>query len=60
MVYWIVVFFILALVAGALGFSGMAAGFSWIAQLLAVVFIGLFLASIIFGGMNRAASGHTP
>ncbi|MCA9571018.1 MAG: DUF1328 domain-containing protein [Myxococcales bacterium] len=60
MLYWIIAFFILALVAGAFGFSGLAAGFSWVAQLLAVLFVGLFLASIIFNGVNRAASGHTP
>ncbi len=60
MLYWAVVFFVLAIVAGAFGMSGLASGFSWIAQVLAVLFVGLFLASIVINGARSAAAGSTP
>jgi uncharacterized membrane protein YtjA (UPF0391 family) len=49
MLYWAVVFLIVALVAGVLGFGGvsiMAAGF---AKMLFVVFLILFVISLVFG-----------
>lgn len=49
MLYWAVVFLIVALVAGVFGFGGisvMAAGF---AKILFVVFLVLFLISLVFG-----------
>jgi uncharacterized membrane protein YtjA (UPF0391 family) len=49
MLGWAVTFVILALIAGVLGFSGIAAGLTNIAYLLAVVFLVLFIVSLIFG-----------
>jgi uncharacterized membrane protein YtjA (UPF0391 family) len=60
MLYWIIAFFVLALLFSAVGFSGAAATFSSIAQLLAVVFAVLFIASIVMGGFRNAASGSMP
>lgn len=60
MIYWIAVFFILAVAFSALGFSGAAATFGSVAQILAVIFAVLFIASIIMGGFRRAASGSLP
>jgi len=47
MLYWAVVFFVVAIVAGVLGFWGIAAGASWIAQILFVIFLALFLFSLL-------------
>ncbi len=54
MLYWAIVFFIVAIVAAVLGFwviAGMAAS---IAKILVVVFLILFVISLIFGRR------HTP
>lgn len=48
MLNWIVTFFILAILAALLGFGGLAGTFSQIAQFLAVVFVVLFVASLIY------------
>lgn len=51
---WAVIFFILAIIAGALGF-GVIAGASYaIAKVLAVVFVILLIVSIIFYIIRRA------
>ena len=60
MLFWIATFFILAVISGALGLTGAASTFSWLAQLLAVVFAVLFVASIVARGVDRAAAGGTP
>ena len=44
MLYWAAVFFIIALLAAALGFGGLASSAASIAQILFVVFLALFLA----------------
>ena len=44
MLAWIVVFFVLALIAGALGFGGLSSTFAWLAQILCVIFLVLFVA----------------
>lgn len=49
MLYWSVVFFVLAIVAAALGFGGIASAATGIAQILFFVFVVLFLASLVFG-----------
>ena len=50
MLYWALMFLIVALVAGALGFGGAVTGTAvWIAQVLFVVFIVLFLISLLTG-----------
>ncbi|MBN66678.1 MAG: DUF1328 domain-containing protein [Rickettsiales bacterium] len=51
-------FFIVALVAAAFGFGGIAAASAGIAKILFFVFLGLFVLSLIFGlarGADRAA-----
>ena len=47
MLYWAVVFFVVALVAALLGFSGIAIAFAGVAKILFFVFLVLFLISII-------------
>lgn len=48
MLNWIVTFFILAVVAAVFGFGGLAGTFANVAQFLAMIFIVLFLASLIY------------
>jgi uncharacterized membrane protein YtjA (UPF0391 family) len=49
MLRWALVFAILALVAGMLGFGGIAGDFAYIAKILLFVFLVLFVVSLIFG-----------
>ncbi len=53
MLQYAVVFLIIALVAGLLGFTGIAAGAVQIAKVLFFVFLLLFVASLIVGLMRR-------
>ena len=53
MLYYAAVFFIIALIAGMLGISGIAAGASIIAQVLFFIFSVLFLVSLIAGLVRR-------
>jgi len=53
MLHYAVVFFVIALVAALLGFTGIAAGAVEIAKMLFFVFILLFLASLIIGLIRR-------
>jgi uncharacterized membrane protein YtjA (UPF0391 family) len=51
MIKWAIIFFVLALVAGALGFGELAGAFIWLAQLLFWLFVivaGIFLALALF------------
>ena len=48
MLHYAITFFILAVIAAFLGFGGLAADFASIAQFLAMVFVVLFVASIIY------------
>jgi uncharacterized membrane protein YtjA (UPF0391 family) len=52
MLYYAVVFLIVALIAGALGFGGVAGAATGIAKVLFLIFVILFLASLVFGGMR--------
>jgi uncharacterized membrane protein YtjA (UPF0391 family) len=54
MLSWAFLFLILALIAGALGMSGIAAVSSEIAWILFVVFMILFVVSLVFGRPRRA------
>jgi uncharacterized membrane protein YtjA (UPF0391 family) len=45
MLNWVVTFFVLALVAGILGFGGLAGGMMGIARILFLVFLVLFAVS---------------
>lgn len=46
MLGWAVVFFVVALIAGALGFGGIASASAGIAQVLFVIFLILFATSL--------------
>lgn len=52
MLGWVITFFILAVVAALLGFGGLAGTFSQIAQFLAVLFVILFVASLIYNAVT--------
>ena len=49
MLRWAIAFFIIALIAGALGFSGVAGAATNIAYILAVLFLILFVVSLVVG-----------
>jgi len=49
MLYWAVVFLVVAVVAGIFGFTGIAGTSIWIAKVLFFVFIVLFVVSLLFG-----------
>jgi uncharacterized membrane protein YtjA (UPF0391 family) len=48
MLNYIVTFFILAVLAAFLGFGGLATSFAEIAKFLALVFVVLFVASLVY------------
>ena len=54
MLRWAIVFAVLALVAGLLGFIGLQGDFAYIAKILLYVFLALFVISLIFGRGSRA------
>jgi len=47
MLNYVITFFILAIVAAFLGFGGLAADFASIAQFLALIFVVLFVLSLV-------------
>ncbi|MEO8740413.1 MAG: DUF1328 domain-containing protein [Casimicrobiaceae bacterium] len=49
MIKWAVIFFIISLVAGFFGFSGVAAGSKTIAKVLFFIALVIFLVVLIFG-----------
>lgn len=49
MLGYAVTFFLLAIIAAVFGFGGMAGTLASIAQFLAVAFVVLFLASLVYG-----------
>jgi uncharacterized membrane protein YtjA (UPF0391 family) len=49
MLGWVIAFAILALLAGILGFGGLAGSFAVIAKVLLFVFVALLVISLIFG-----------
>jgi uncharacterized membrane protein YtjA (UPF0391 family) len=53
MLYWALLFFIFALVAALLGFGGLAVASAGIAKVLFVVFLVLFLVSLLTGVVRR-------
>jgi len=46
---WAAVFFVIALIAAAFGFSGIAAGAAGIAKILFYLFLGIFFVLLIAG-----------
>ncbi len=53
MLYWALMFLVVALVAAIFGFGGIASTATGIAQILFVVAIVLFLVSLLTGYMRR-------
>ena len=53
MLYWALMFFIVAVIAAVLGFGGIATGLASIAKILFFVFLVLFIISLIAGGVRR-------
>ncbi len=49
MIKWAIIFFVVSLVAGFFGFTGVAAGFRTIAKVLFFVAIAIFLIILVFG-----------
>lgn len=49
MIRWAIVFAILALVSGVLGFGGVAGDFAYISKIFLFVFLVLFVVSLLFG-----------
>ena len=55
MLYYAIVFAVLALVAGLLGFIALSGTLAWIAKSLLLVFVILLVLSLVFGGRRGAA-----
>ena len=49
MLYWTLIFLVVALVAGILGFGGIASTAGGIAKVLFVIFLVLFIVSLVLG-----------
>jgi uncharacterized membrane protein YtjA (UPF0391 family) len=47
MLKWAIIFLVISLIAGALGFTGASAGAARISKILFAIFLGLFLLTII-------------
>lgn len=48
MLQWMITFFILAVIAAVFGFGGLAGTFADIAKFLAILFVVLFVASLVY------------
>jgi uncharacterized membrane protein YtjA (UPF0391 family) len=53
MLYYALVFFIIAIIAAAFGFGGIAAGAASIAKLLFFIFLVIFIVTLIMGLVRR-------
>jgi uncharacterized membrane protein YtjA (UPF0391 family) len=53
MLYWTVVFLIVAMVAAVFGFTGIYVAAAEIAKVLFFIFLVLFILSLVAGGLNR-------
>jgi len=53
MLKWAAIFFVIAIMAAVLGFTGLAAGAAEIAKVLFFVFILVFVITLIVGMMRR-------
>jgi uncharacterized membrane protein YtjA (UPF0391 family) len=49
MLYWTIVFLVVAIIAGIFGFTGVVGISIWIAKVLFFVFIILFVVSLVLG-----------
>jgi uncharacterized membrane protein YtjA (UPF0391 family) len=57
MLYWSAIFFVIALLAAAFGFGGLADGAADIGKVLFFLFIVLFLVSILVSLFSRGGRG---
>ena len=53
MLRWALLFFVVALVAGIFGFWGLEGAAMWVAKMLAILFMVLFIVSLLLGGFRR-------
>jgi uncharacterized membrane protein YtjA (UPF0391 family) len=53
MLYWALVFFVVALIAGIFGFTGIYVAAAGIAKVLFFVFLVLLIISLLAGGLRR-------
>lgn len=60
MLNWIVTFFILAVAAAIFGFGGLAGTFADIARFLAMIFVVLFVASLVYSMVTGRKPPATP
>ena len=49
MLYWAIVFLVVAIIAAFFGFGGIAGTAAWIAKVLFIVFLILFVVTLVFG-----------
>jgi uncharacterized membrane protein YtjA (UPF0391 family) len=56
MLYWAAVFFIIAVIAGVLGFAGVALAAAGIAKILFYLFLIFFLVALVMGIGRRGSS----
>jgi len=56
MLYWAAVFFVIALVAGLLGFTGISVATAEIANVLFFIFLALFVVALIASMVTRGPS----
>jgi uncharacterized membrane protein YtjA (UPF0391 family) len=59
MLYWAVVFFVVAIIAAVFGFGGIAAGATTIAKVLFFLFLILFFLSLVAGVMRRGNTRYS-
>lgn len=52
MLYWAVIFFVVAIIAAVFGFGGVAAGAAGIAKVLFFIFLVLFIISLLSGSLR--------
>jgi uncharacterized membrane protein YtjA (UPF0391 family) len=57
MLWWALVFFIVAVIAAIFGFGGIASGAMGIAKILFWIFVILFIISLIWGFFGRRGGG---
>lgn len=57
MLGWVLTFLVLALIAGVLGFGGIAGASIEIAKVIFFIAVVLFLISVIFGAFRRRSPG---
>jgi uncharacterized membrane protein YtjA (UPF0391 family) len=55
MLYWALIFFVLALVAALFGFGGIATASAGVAQILFILFLVLFVVSVVMNVVRGRA-----